>query len=109
VEVDWTCKLLAVVAQDEQLNLAKHSLAGTFKTVEEYLIANPEPTANTIDQKHNARWCLCDFFRIGVWTSETQEVCAFVICNCQVFILFPIVDVFLCKFSWCCQGLKQNI
>jgi hypothetical protein len=25
VEVDWTCKLLAVVAQDDQLNLAMHT------------------------------------------------------------------------------------
>jgi hypothetical protein len=43
VKVEWTCKLLpGVEVKEDQLNLAKHSLAGIFKTAEEYLIANPE-------------------------------------------------------------------
>jgi hypothetical protein len=43
VKVEWTCELLpGVEMKDEQLKLAKDSLAGIFKAAEAYLIANPD-------------------------------------------------------------------
>jgi hypothetical protein len=43
VNLEWTYKLLPnVEVKDDQLNLAKDSLAGIFKAAEAYLIANPE-------------------------------------------------------------------
>ncbi|KAK1650763.1 hypothetical protein QYE76_068568 [Lolium multiflorum] len=49
VKVQWACKLMpGVEVNDDQLNSAKHSLTGIFKTAEEYLIANPEAYSKPI-------------------------------------------------------------
>jgi hypothetical protein len=43
VNLEWTYNLLPnVEVKDDQLNLAKDSLAGIFKAAEAFLIANPE-------------------------------------------------------------------
>ncbi|XP_047084197.1 pathogenesis-related protein 1-like [Lolium rigidum] len=49
VNVKWACKLMpGVKVNEDQLNSAKDSLTGIFKTAEEYLIANPEAYSKPI-------------------------------------------------------------